>query len=134
MKNHKKTLIRVAIGTTLFVLLGGAGIGYFAGVFQTHEEDLVYWPIYLGVIIVSNLVIWVPSIPAFRRNPELSAIVWAIFSPVVGLVIFSLLHGSYFLYAFVLGALSMVFAWGLPWITSIACVVFVSRAIRNEAA
>lgn len=132
MKKFSSTVGKVMAGTTVVALLAGTVIGAFAGVFRSHGDDFVYWPIYLASIVLANLFVWLPSIPAFRRNPEVSAICWGVFSPMVGLAIFSALHGYYLYWTFVGGALAMIFAWGVLWLASLACVVLVWRFVREE--
>ena len=122
-----RTWLKIVIYTTP-IALGGAAVVALV----TLGIPWNMWARYFGSVAIAHLSIWLPAILAFRRAPELSALIWAIFSPVVGLLVCSLLWWPFVRPAWIFGAAMLIFSYGLPFVVSVLCSIIVFRITQNE--
>jgi hypothetical protein len=125
------TWLKVAIYTTP-IALGGAAAVALVTIGIPKEMWMWMWVRYFGSVAVAHLIVWLPAIPAFRKAPELSALIWAIFSPIVGLGLFSILWWPFVWEAWMFGAIALILSYGLPIVASVLCAIILYRITRNE--
>jgi hypothetical protein len=124
---RQRSWFKVVFYTTPLALAGAAGVALLT----TGIPEGMGWR-YFASVAACHLAIWLPSIPAFRRAPELSSLIWGIFSPVVGLALFSILLWPFTWGAWVFGAIALIFSYGLPIAVSVLCTVALYQITQND--
>lgn len=122
-----RTWQKVAFYTTPLAVVGAAVVACLT---LGLQEEM--WLRYFGSVVIAHLCVWLPSIPAFRKAPEVSALIWTLFSPVVGLGVFSVLYWPYIWGAWMFGALALIFSYGIPIVVSLSCSIILCRITRSE--
>lgn len=116
----------IALIATFLIHVISNGIGSLA------EPSLL---LFLVPLIAANLATWFLAVLAIRRTAEIGAVVWALFSPVLGLGLFGVFSAPLIDpgHTWIFGAISMIFTFWITWPVSVTCAVIVYRLVQSEA-
>lgn len=124
---------KTAVYTTTIAVAATLLIEVYANGWNSLHPDPI--SLYLfAALIASNLATWFLAILVIRQTAEIGAVLWAIFSPVLGLILFGFLSAPVTggLYYWFYGAIAMACAFWITWPVSIACTVIVYRLVQAE--